>query len=110
MAIKVSINLKLIVMETKELARKTFGSIANKHDHSEGSVAKAIEKQTAKLPSDIFLWVGLGCLGLSALVRLVGLRSFGGLLGQAAAPVLIMGLYNKLVKLEGSDRRDKRMV
>lgn len=94
-------------METKELARKTFNSVATKQDHSEGHVARSIEQQTAKLPSDIFLWVGLGCLGVSAVFRMIGLRSFGGLIGQAAAPVLIMGLYNKLVKLEGSDRHSK---
>ena len=94
-------------METKELARKTFNSLATKQDHSEGKVAKAIEKETSKLPSDIFLWAGLGCLGFSALVRMVGLRSFGQFVGQLAAPILIMGLYNKVVKLEGSDKHDR---
>src|SRR4051812_16960042 len=92
-------------MEPVELAKKAVGSITNgKHDHSEGKVAKTIEEQTAKLPSDLFLWTGLGCLGLSGLVRMVGLRSVGQFIGQLAAPILIMGLYNKLVKTHGSDK------
>ena len=29
-------------------------------EHSEGPLAKAIEEQTAKLPSDTFLWLAIG--------------------------------------------------
>jgi hypothetical protein len=96
-------------METRELINKAVHKASNnKHSHSEGRVAKTIENETAKLPSDIFLWAGLGCLGFSALVRLVGLRSFGQFVGQLASPLLIMGLYNKIVKTHGSDRYDRR--
>lgn len=95
-------------METKELVRKAVNTATNgKTDHSEGPVAKAIEQQTAKLPSDLFLWVGLGCLGVSAITRVLGLNSIGSLIGQFSAPILIMGLYNKVVKLEGSDKYTK---
>lgn len=96
-------------METKELAKKAIQKITNgKHDHSEGEVAKTIEKETAKMPSDIFLWTGLSCLGASALLRAVGLTSLGQFFGQVAAPVLIMGLYNKLVKLHGSEGSESK--
>jgi hypothetical protein len=41
-------------------------NITEKHptsqDHREGVLAKTIEKQTAKLPSDSFLWLALGPL------------------------------------------------
>jgi hypothetical protein len=95
-------------METKELVRKAVNTATNgKTDHSEGKVAKMIEQQTAKLPSDIFLWAGLGCLGASAITRAFGLTSIGSLIGQFSAPLLIMGLYNKVVKLEGSDKYNK---
>lgn len=94
-------------METNEIAKKALSKITNgKHDHSEGAVAKAIEKETAKISSDLFLWTGLGCLGASAVLRVVGLRSLGQFFGQVAAPVLIMGLYNKIVKLHGSEKKD----
>jgi len=39
-----------------EYHRKTPTS----QDHREGVLAKTIEKQTAKLPSDSFLWLALG--------------------------------------------------
>lgn len=95
-------------METKELVRKAVNTATNgKNDHSEGKVAKTIEQQTAKLPSDLFLWSGLGCLGLSGILRMTGLHSVGQFIGQLAAPILIMGLYNKVVKVEGSDKYTK---
>jgi hypothetical protein len=31
-------------------------------EHAEGSVAKSIEQQTAKLPSDLFLWAAIGSI------------------------------------------------
>jgi hypothetical protein len=95
-------------MEPVELAKKAVNSVTNgKHDHSIGKVAKAIQEQAAKLPSDQFLWTGLGCLGVSALIRLVGLRSLGQFVGQLATPILIVGLYNKLVKTHGSTSTSK---
>jgi uroporphyrinogen-III decarboxylase len=72
-------------------------------EHNEGPVAEAIEQQTAKLPSDIFLWGGLGALATAAVSFANGKRHEALLIGQWAAPILILGLYNKLVKLEGSN-------
>ena len=72
-------------------------------EHSEGPVAEAIEQQTAKLPSDIFLWGGLGALVTAAVCFANGKRHEALLVGQWAAPILILGMYNKLVKLEGSN-------
>ena len=31
-------------------------------EHKEGKVARAIEEQTAKLPSDTFLWAAIGAM------------------------------------------------
>lgn len=72
-------------------------------EHKEGPVAEAIEEQTAKLPSDIFLWGGIGSLVTAAAVFATGKRHEALLIGQWAAPILILGLYNKVVKLEGHD-------
>ena len=71
--------------------------------HDEGPVAEAIEQQTAKLPSDLFLWGGIGSLATAAACFATGKRHEALLIGQWAAPILILGLYNKLVKLEGSN-------
>lgn len=87
-------------------ASKTSKSAASKNtnpQHEEGPVAEAIEQQTAKLPSDIFLWGGLGTLATAAATFATGKKQEALLIGQWAVPILILGLYNKLVKLEGSN-------
>jgi hypothetical protein len=74
------------------------------HEHAEGPVAKAIEDQTARLPSDTFLWLAVGSMALSLTMRLGG-KGHGSLfVGQWAPAFLLLGLYNKLVKQLGSDR------
>ncbi len=74
--------------------------------HSEGPVAHAIESQTAKLPSDIFLWAALGSMAVSATLKIMRKNHTALFVGQWAAPFLLLGLYNKLVKLEGHDGED----
>jgi hypothetical protein len=73
---------------------------------TEGPVAKAIERQTSKLPSDIFLWGALGFLGVSAF-RNMNRREGGQFLSQLAPTLLLLGVYNKLVKIGGSDRYEQ---
>jgi hypothetical protein len=50
--------------------------------HAEGAVARGIEHYTAQLPSDVFFWA----------------------VGQWAPTFLLLGIYNKIVKVAGSDR------
>lgn len=76
-------------------------------DKSEDPVAKAIEKQTAKIPSDVFLWSALGAMTFSAGLKIAGQKDSALFVGQWAAPFLLLGMYNKLVKLEGHDKNDK---
>ena len=73
---------------------------------SEGTVAKAIEEQTAKLPSDAFLWMAVGAMATSATLQIMGNRHVSLFVGQWAPTFLIFGLYNKLVKQLGSDRTE----
>jgi hypothetical protein len=70
---------------------------------TEGPVAKAIERQTSKLPSDIFLWGAIGFLGVSA-IRNMSRRGGGQFMAQLAPALLLLGVYNKLVRIAGSDR------
>lgn len=72
-------------------------------EHQEGPVAKTIEEQTAKLPSDLFLWAALGSIAISLGFKLAGKDDKALFVGQWPPTFLILGLYNKLVKLEGSD-------
>ena len=74
--------------------------------HSEGKVAKAIEEQTAKLPSDAFLWMAMSAMAVSATMQMMGKKHVSLFVGQWAPSFLILGLYNKLVKQLGSDRTE----
>ena len=79
---------------------------ADVRSHSEGRIAKTIEDQTAKLPSDTFLWLAVGAMTASATLQIMGNRHVSLFVGQWAPTLLILGLYNKMVKQLGSDRTE----
>ena len=85
----------------------TISSTA-RFDHTEGTVAKAIEDQTAKLPSDTFLWAAMASIATSATLQLMGSKHASVFVGQWAPTFLLLGLYNKLVKQLGSDAAARR--
>lgn len=72
-------------------------------DRGEGPVARAIEEQTTRLPSDVFLLAAGASIVGSLALKMSGHNHTALFVGQWAAPFLILGLYNKLVKLEGSE-------
>jgi hypothetical protein len=72
--------------------------------HAEGPIARTIEQQTAKLPSDLFLWAAAASIGVSAVFEFTGNKDKSRFIGQWVAPFLLLGVYNKLVKTQGSDR------
>ncbi len=76
---------------------------SSRPEHREGRLARTIEQQTAKVPSDVFLWAALGSIGGSLFLMLTGNTKRANFVGQWAPTFLILGLYNKLVKLHGSD-------
>ena len=78
-----------------------------RREHTEGAVAQAIETQTAKLPSDTFLWAAVGSMAISATLHILGRKANSVFVGQWAPTFLILGLYNKLVKQLGSDYTER---
>jgi len=77
----------------------------------EGKTTSRIEQQTARLPSLTYLGLALGSIALSAglLISAQPQRRFGGsmrrlelanFVGQWAPTLLVIGVYNKLVKIE----------
>lgn len=76
-------------------------------EHKEGKVARTIEEQTAKLPSDVFLWAAVAAMAGSLTLKLLKKDHTALFIGQWPAPFLLFGVYNKLVKLEGHDKTDK---
>lgn len=81
--------------------------MANHQPQKEGKVATFIEEQTAKIPSDVYLWTALGFMGISLGLLIGKQKQASQFIGALAPSLLIMGLYNKLVKLEGHDMDDK---
>jgi hypothetical protein len=90
-------------MATRAETIKTVRSGRKNGAHKEGAVAVAIEEQTAKLPSDVFLWVGIGFMAISFGLQLAGKKKLSNFIGHWPTNILLIGLYNKLVKLEGHD-------
>lgn len=75
--------------------------------HREGGLARGIEQETAKLPSDTFLWAALGAIAASATMQAMGQKQGSLFVGQWAPVFLMFGIYNKLVKQLGSDRQSR---
>ena len=73
-------------------------------EHSEGGLAKPIEDLTARLPSDTFLWLAGGSILASLALKFSGRDHEALFVGQWAPTFLLLGVYNKIVKVAGSDR------
>jgi hypothetical protein len=84
----------------------------------EGKVARAIERTTAKLPSDLFLWTaGLSVLA-SLVLQIIGMRRasvreepmphtaapLATFVGMWVPSLLLLGVYSKIVMAAGPDR------
>jgi hypothetical protein len=79
--------------------------LSSTHQYAEGKVATAIESQTAKLPSDTFLWAAGGSIAASLALKISGREHAALFVGQWAPTFLLLGIYNKLVKMFGTDSR-----
>jgi hypothetical protein len=72
-------------------------------EHEEGTVTKQIEYYTSQVPSGAYLSLAIGSIGLSLAMELAGKKHAATFIGHWVPTILLLGLYNKLVKLEGSD-------
>ena len=71
-------------------------------EHAEGDIARLIEQQTAKVPSHWFLFAALGAMTTSLMLELGGRTRASRFIGQWPTPLLVMGIYNKMVKTLGT--------
>lgn len=85
-------------MDAQELKNKA--DRANP-EHKEGPIAAAIENYTSKLPSDLFLWAALGSMAISATFKIMKKDEEALFVGQWAPSFLLLGNYNKMIKLIG---------
>ena len=84
------------------------GKLDRMHEPSasrhEGRLTKAIEKLTASLPSTTWLAAAGASLVGSITLRAMGRNNLSLFVGQWVPTFLIFGLYNKVVKVAGSER------
>jgi hypothetical protein len=73
----------------------------------EDEVTKTIERYTAAIPSSMYLVIGVAAMAVSLTAQLAGRGKWGNFIAQWVPTWLIIGLYNKMVKQEGHDIRDK---
>ncbi len=90
---------------TRERWPASLSEATETGQYTEGAVARTIEQQTARIPSDVFLWAAAGSIVGSLLLQCTGKQHESLFVGQWAPTFLILGLYNKLVKVAGSDRQ-----
>lgn len=90
-------------MATQEDTIKTVRTGNKNPEHKEGAFATAVEEQTAKLPSDLFFWAALGSIAISLAFKLANKNDKALFVGQWPPTFMLLGVYNKLVKLEGHD-------
>ena len=69
----------------------------------EDQVTAAIEKYTSQVPSSAFLLLSISSMAASITFKIAGKDENALFVGQWAAPFLLLGLYNKMVKQHGSD-------
>ncbi len=74
-----------------------------KGEATEDQVTAAIEKFTSQIPSSVYLAAALASMAISLGLNAAKKEHGALFIGQWAAPFLILGLYNKMVKQHGSD-------
>ena len=73
-------------------------------DLEEDQVTSYLESYSAKLPTSFYLGAAFASMAASLALKANGKDNLALFIGQWAAPFLIIGTYNKLVKQHGSDR------
>ena len=74
---------------------------------TEDSFTKTVEDYTAEIPSSAYLGIAIGSMALSLVCQAAGQGKWGNFIAQWVPTWLIIGVYNKLVKLEGHDHTDR---
>jgi hypothetical protein len=73
---------------------------------TEDQFTKSVEEYTAAIPSSAYLGIAVGAMALSLICQMTGRGKWGNFIAQWVPTWLIIGVYNKLVKLEGHDQTD----
>ena len=91
------------VSSIKDAAKEGMDKLQNTQI-KEGEFTKKVESQTAKIPSISFLSFALGSIAISATLATFKRKDAANFVGLWAPTFLLLGIYNKLVKLQGSEQ------
>lgn len=87
-------------------AVRNFTERARRRNTVEGRTTKSIERVTAAIPSSTWLVLAGGTIAGALTLKLLGRDQTANFVGEWVPTLLMLGLYNKIVKLMGSDRRE----
>jgi hypothetical protein len=77
--------------------------MAGSYGEREGRYTSELESQTSRVPSATYLTAAIGSMAASAVLKILGKDDWALFVGQWAPAFLIIGVYNKMVKQQGSD-------
>ncbi|MGA8938221.1 MAG: hypothetical protein WB439_03570 [Acidobacteriaceae bacterium] len=72
-------------------------------EKSEDQFTALLESQSSNIPTSLFLGAAIASIAGSLVCKLSGKDHHALFIGQWAAPFLLLGIYNKMVKQHGSD-------
>jgi hypothetical protein len=89
--------------ESRTRRKKVTDYRVSAGEAQEDQFTAAIEKCTSQIPSSAYLGAAVASMAVSVGFKIAKKDHMALFVGQWAAPFLILGIYNKLVKLHGSD-------
>jgi hypothetical protein len=92
--------IRFTVLETGDL---TMDYRVRAGEIPEDQTTALMESYSAKLPTSFFLGAALASIVGSLILKTSGKDHHALFVGQWAAPFLLLGIYNKMVKQHGSD-------
>lgn len=87
--------------------QETMMSNLTQTQPTEGKLTATVDKVTGNIPSMAFLGMAIGSMAFSVGLFLAKDRKdLANFVGLWVPSFLLLGIYNKIVKTEGSDRRE----
>jgi hypothetical protein len=96
-------------MDTMKQTDDTVGVTVAGNNRSGREAIKKIEQATSAIPSAAWLALGGGAIVGAIVLKAMGRDTGANFVGLWLPTILMLGLYNKMVKLMGSDRKAERV-
>ena len=97
------VNVKQDINPASEKSKKDYRAAAvMRAEHTESSLTLLLEQQAAKVPSDVFLFASFCAMGFSLVAEMLRHDRAARFTGMWVGPLLIMGVYTKMVKTFGA--------